>query len=153
MRKVVKKMKGKTIIILILLALFFLCASTLSFAKSIAVIVHPDNPTQNLTAKDLKMIFLGDKTTWSDGEPLKIAALKNGKVHKEFLKSIVKLSSMKFAIHWKQKIFTGNATGSHINFFKSEAKVKEYVKDNPTAIGYISVDSLDDTVKEIKITR
>jgi ABC-type phosphate transport system substrate-binding protein len=60
---------------------------------------------------------------------------------------------MKFAIHWKQKIFTGSATGSHINFFKTEAKVKEYVKANPTAIGYISVDSADDTIKEIKITK
>ncbi|MGD2088780.1 MAG: substrate-binding domain-containing protein [Candidatus Aminicenantes bacterium] len=144
-------MKGKTTIIL--LALLFLCASTLGFTKNFTVIVHPDNPTQTLTAKDLKRIFLGDKTTWPEGEPLKIAALKNGEVHKAFLKSIVKLSPMKFAIHWKQKIFTGSATGSHINFFKSEAKVKEYVKDNPTAIGYISVDSVDDTIKEIKISK
>ena len=145
-------MKGKTTIVILSL-IFFLCASTGGFAKSVAVIVHPDNPTQTLTAKNLKMIFLGEKTTWSDGQPLKIAALKKGEVHKEFLKDIVKMSPMKFAIHWKQKIFTGSATGSHINFFKSEDKVKEYVKANPTAIGYIPVDALDDTIKEIKITR
>lgn len=144
-------MKGKTTIIL--LAIFSLCASTLGFAKSFAVIVHPDNPTQTLNVKDLKMIFLGDKTTWPDGQPLKIAALKKGEVHKEFLRDIVKLSPMKFAIHWKQKIFTGSATASHINFFKSEDKVKEYVKTNPTAIGYIPVDALDDTIKEIKISK
>jgi ABC-type phosphate transport system substrate-binding protein len=146
----VKKMKGKTTIIL--LAVFFVCASTLGFAKSYAVIVHPDNPTPTLTAKDLKMIFLGEKTTWPDGQVLKVAVLKNGEVHKEFMKDIVKLSPLKFSIHWKQKIFTGSATVSHINFFKSEDQVKEYVKNNPTAIGYISVDSVDDTVKEIKIT-
>lgn len=145
-----KKMKGKTTIIL--LAVFFVCASTLGFAKSYAVIVHPDNPTPTLTAKDLKMIFLGEKTTWPDGQVLKVAVLKNGEVHKEFMKDIVKLSPLKFSIHWKQKIFTGSATVSHINFFKSEDQVKEYVKNNPTAIGYISVDSVDDTVKEIKIT-
>lgn len=132
--------------------IFFLCASILGFAKSVAVIVHPDNPTQTLTAKDLKMIFLGEKTTWWDGQPLKVAALKNGQVHKKFLKDIVKISPMKFAMHWKQKIFTGSASGGQINFFKSEDKVKEYVKANPTAIGYISVDSTDDTIKEIKIT-
>jgi ABC-type phosphate transport system substrate-binding protein len=143
-------MKGKTTIIL--LAVFFVCASTLGFAKSYAVIVHPDNPTPTLTAKDLKMIFLGEKSTWPDGQALKVAVLKNGEVHKEFMKDIVKLSPLKFSIHWKQKIFTGSATVSHINFFKSEDQVKEYVKNNPTAIGYISVDSVDDTVKEIKIT-
>jgi ABC-type phosphate transport system substrate-binding protein len=145
-------MKGKTTIV-ILSIIFFLCASTLGFAKSVAVIVHPDNPTQTLTAKNLKMIFLGEKTTWPEGQPLKVAALKNGEVHKEFMKSIVKLSPMKFAMHWKHKIFTGSAGGSHINFFKTEDKVKEYVKANPRAIGYISVDSVDDTIKEIKITR
>jgi ABC-type phosphate transport system substrate-binding protein len=143
-------MKGKTTIILF--SIFWLCISTLCFTKSFAVIVHPDNPTQTLTAKHLKMIFLGEKTTWSNGQPLKVAALKNGEVHKEFLRDMVKLSPMKFAIHWKQKIFTGSAPGSHINFFKSEDKVKEYVKVNPTAIGYISVNSVDDTIKEIKIT-
>ena len=145
-------MKGKITIILFLFAVMFLCASTVGFAKSYAVIGHPGNPTPTLTAKDLKMIFLGEKTTWPDGQPLKVAALKNGEVHKEFLRDFVKLSPLKFAIHWKQKIFTGNATGSYINFFKSEDQVKEYIKTNPTAIGYISVDSVDDTVKEIKIT-
>lgn len=143
-------MKGK--IIIILFAVIFLCATTLGFAKNYAVIVHPDNSTPTLTAKDLKMIFLGEKTTWPDGQALKAAALKNGEVHKEFLRDFVKLSPLKFAIHWKQKIFTGNATGSYINFFKSEDQVKEYIKANPTAIGYISVDSVDNTVKEIKIT-
>lgn len=142
-------MKGKTTIILF--AVFSLCVSTLGLAKSFSVIVHPDNPTPTLTAKDLKMIFLGEKTTWPDGQPLKVAALKKGEVHKEFLRDMVKLTPMKFAILWKQKIFTGSATGSHINFFKSEDKVKEYVKANPTAIGYISVNSVDDTIKEIKI--
>ena len=143
-------MKGKTTIILV--AVFLLCASTWGFAKNYTVIVHPDNPTQTLTAKELKMIFLGERTTWPDGQPLKVAALKNGELHKEFLGDMVKLNPMKFAMHWKQKIFTGSATGSHINFFKSEDKLKEYVKTNPTAIGYISVDSVDDTIKEIKIT-
>jgi ABC-type phosphate transport system substrate-binding protein len=144
-------MKGKTTIILV--AVFLLCASTLGFAKSYAVIVHPDNPTQTLTAKELKMVFLGERNTWPDGQQIKVAALKNGEVHKEFLGDIVKLNPMKFAMHWKQKIFTGSATGSHINFFKSEDKLKEYVKNNPAAIGYISVDSVDDTIKEIKITK
>ena len=144
-------MKRETTIILF--AVILLYASTLGFAKSYAVIIHPDNPVQTLTAKELKMIFLGDRTTWPDGQPFKIAALKNGEVHKEFLRDMVKLSPMKFAIYWKQKIFTGTTPGIHISFFKSEDKLKEYVKNNPTAIGYISADSVDDTIKEIKITR
>ena len=144
-------MKGKKIIIL--LAIFSLCSSTFIFGKNFAVIVHPDNPNQNLNVKDLKMIFLGEKTTWPEGKPLKLAALKNGETHKEFLNEIMKISPMKFAIHWKYKIFTGSSTGTNINFFKSEEKLRDYIKENPGAIGYISADSLDNTIKEIKIKR
>jgi ABC-type phosphate transport system substrate-binding protein len=143
-------MKGRTIIIL--LALFSLCASTLNFAKDYAVIVHPSNPIQSITANDLKKIFLGEKTTWPDGQQIKMAVFKTGDIHKAFLQDIVKISPLRFANHWKQKIFTGSGTGTHINFFTTEKKVKEYVKSNPTAIGYISGSSVDDTIKKIKIT-
>lgn len=137
---------------IILLTLFSLCASVLGFSRNFAVIVHTDNPTETLTSKDLQKIFLGEKTTWPDGQPLKLAALKNGDTHKEFLKNIVKIKPMKFTMHWKHKIFTGSSTGSHINFFKTESKLKDYIKANPTVIGYISNNAIDKTIKEIKIT-
>ncbi len=135
----------------ILLVFFFLCAWTFGFAKSYAVIVHPDNPAAEFTAKDLKKIFLGEKTAWPDGQTIKLVLLKDGEAHKEFLKDIVKSNPMKFATYWKQKIFTGGATGTDIIFFNSDGKVKEYIKANPTAVGYIEVSSLDAAVKEIKI--
>ena len=50
------------------------------------------------------------------------------------------------------EIFTGTGTGTHINFFKTDEKVKEYIKSNPAAIGYISAASVDDTIKKIEIT-
>lgn len=143
-------MKGKKIIIL--LALFSLCASTLVFTKDYAVIVHPSNPIQSITGKDLKKIFLGEKTTWPNGQQIKVAVFKTGDVHKTFLQDIIKISPLKFVNHWKQKIFTGSGTGTHINFFTTDEKVKEYIKSNPTAIGYISGSSVDDTIKKIKIT-
>ena len=143
-------MKGKKIIIL--LALFSICASILSFAKDYAVIVHSSNPIRSITAKDLKKIFLGEKTTWPDGQQIKMAVFKTGDLHKTFLQDIVKISPLKFANQWKQKIFTGTGTGTHINFFKTGEKVKEYIKSNPTAIGYISGSSVDDTIKKIEIT-
>lgn len=143
-------MKGRKIIIL--LALFTICASTLSFAEDYAVIVHPSNPIRSITAKDLKKIFLGEKTAWPDGQQIKMAVFKTGDLHKTFLQDVIKISPLKFANHWKQKIFTGTGTGTHINFFKTDEKVKEYVESNPAAIGYISGTGVDDTIKKIEIT-
>ncbi len=145
-----RKMKSKKIIIL--LAVFCLCVSTSAFAKRYAVIVHPSNPVDSITAGDLGKIYLGEKTTWSDGQQIKVVSLRKGEAHTEFLKDIVKLGALKFATLWKRKIFTGSGTGTHISFVKTDEKVKDYIKSNPFAIGYISINSLDDTVKRIKIT-
>jgi ABC-type phosphate transport system substrate-binding protein len=144
-------MKRKKIIIL--LALFSLGVSTLCFSESYAVIVHPANTNQIITAKDLKAIFLGEKTNWPEGKQIKVALLKSGESHKEFLGDIVKMTPLKFSIYWKRKIFTGTGAGTHINIFKSDAEVLSYIASNPTAIGYISFSSLDDTVKAVKITK
>lgn len=137
--------------VIILAALFFLCAWVYGFAQDFTVIVHPDNPNGDISARELRKIFLGEKTVWPDGQSIKLAVLKSGEDHKEFLKAIVKMNPVKFTVHWKQKIFTGGGTGTYINFFNSDDKVKEFIKENPTAIGYISTNSMDTTVKAVKI--
>ena len=138
--------------IMILLTLFSLGVSMLCFSESYAVIVHPANANQAIAPGDLKAIFLGEKTNWPEGKQIKVALLKSGEVHKEFLEDMVKMPPLKFSLYWKQKIFTGTGTGTHINIFKADEEVKNYVAANPTAIGYISFSSLDDTVKAVKIT-
>jgi len=137
-------MKFKKIILAVLLLSF----SALCAAKSYAVIVNKANAVEKISTRDLKRIFLGEKTTWPDNkENIRVAVFKKGAVHKEFLKDIVKKSPLRFSIHWKRILFTG--TGSAANIFKTDAEVKEFIKANPTAIGYISAQSLDDTVKKI----
>ena len=137
-------MKFKKIILAVLLLSF----SVLCAAEGYAVIVNKANAVEKISSRDLKRIFLGEKTTWPHNkEKIRVAVFKKAALHKEFLRDILKKSPLQFSLHWKRILFTG--TGSAPNIFNTDAEVKEFVKANPTAIGYISPQSLDDTVKKI----
>ncbi len=133
-----------------LLVLFFLSLATLCAADGYIVVVNKSNPVQDLSYRSLVMIFLGEKTTWEDDEKIKLAVLKGGEVHKAFLKDTVKMSPLKFSHYWKRLIFTGSGAWKVL---KNEAKLKEYIKNNPEAIGYLSSKSIDESIKKLRIKK
>ncbi|HLP58574.1 MAG TPA: hypothetical protein VK186_07090 [Candidatus Deferrimicrobium sp.] len=136
----------KTIIFLMLLTI-----SMMSFAGEYTVIVNKANSVQEIKAKSLQKIFLGEDTTWPDGNRIKVAALNSGNLHGVFVKEILKMTTLQFSTLWKQKIFSGLGTGTDIKFFKTEDKLKEYIASTPEAIGYFSTNLLDDTINQVKI--
>lgn len=140
-------MKRKTVIF----ALMFLIVSGIAFSVEYTVIVNKSNPEQEIQMKALKKIFMGDINSWTNGNQIKLASLNTGDVFTEFVKGILKMTTMQFSIYWKQKVFTGNGTGTDIKFFKDDRGVKEYVAATPDAVGYIATESLDETVRELKI--
>ncbi len=140
-------MKPKGLII----AAALLALSTLCLAGNWELIVNKTNPVENISAEDLKRIYLGEKISWPSGKRIKVASIKKGDACKEFLDEIVKLSPMRFSRHWQKIVFTGN--GTPIKLFKTDAQVKAFIRDNPTAVGCIAKQSLDDSVKKIKVLK
>jgi len=136
---------------LTVLILVFAAAVLPTFCGNYTVVVHPQNPVTQITVKNLQKIYLGEKITWPNKEPIKVAALKEGDIHKAFLKDIVKINANQFFIFWKRKIFTGSGTGTYIRFFKSDENIKEFIRQNPEAIGYISTTAVDNSVKKVDI--
>ena len=49
---------------------------------------------------------MGEKTSWPDGNQIKIAALSSGDIHSAFVREIVKLNPVQFSALWKEKVFT-----------------------------------------------
>lgn len=134
-------MKSKLLIFVVFLITPFL------FASNLTVIVNKANPTSSISKNDLKKIYLGKKTTWENGNTIKVAALKKGNAHKEFLKEIVKKAPSAFTLFWKKAVFTG--TGNPPKFFDNEADLIKYVSETPDAIGYTEV--FEDSVKELTV--
>lgn len=138
---------------ILLLVLSLMTAPFLwSYGKDYVVVVNPADAQLKVDTNQLQLIFLGETTKWPDGRQIEVAALKNGSHHKAFMKEMVRLTPVKFAIHWKRKVFTGTGTGTSIKFFKTDEEIKAYVAATPGSIGYIAPKSLDDTVMRLKVS-
>jgi ABC-type phosphate transport system substrate-binding protein len=98
-----------------------------------------------ITNRDLRAIFLGTKTRFSDGSHAVPVTLKGGPAHEVFLKNYVGENPEEFRSQWRKVVFTGQ--GAMPKAFDSESALIEYVADTPGAVGYVSRISQQDRVK------
>ena len=107
----------------------------------IAIIVHKDNPVKNLTIEQIRNIFFGAITDWSQvtggAKQGRIAVVSReaGSGTRGAFEEIIGL-----------KVLVAGATES-----TSTGAIKAGIAQNPDAIGYISLGSLDKTVKAVDV--
>lgn len=115
----------------------------------VIIIANDDGASGPLDRELIKKIFLGKKTQWDDGNRVFPAILKNDRIHREFLKSVVMKSPVQYRTFWKQAIFTG--TGTPPKSFASEEELVDYVAGTKGAIGYIDAATPHEGVKVLSI--
>lgn len=107
--------------------------------EGIAVIVHKENPIENLTLEQIQKIYTGAISNWSelDGENKAIVLIgrEAGSGTRDGFESITKTKNL---CKYRQEL---NATGDVITT----------VSQNPNAIGYASLAAIKDSVKVLKI--
>ena len=105
----------------------------------IAVIVHPDNPVQDLTVEDIAGIYTGKITNWKDvgGENAEIVVIgrEAGSGTRDGFESI---TGTEDACSYRQEL---TSTGAVITA----------VSQNPGAIGYASLASVKDSVRALSV--
>ena len=126
-----------------------LSVGSVALAADYVLITDNSNPVSMLSAKDVKNIYLGKKTVWSDGSHITVFAQSGSNVNAVFLKEMVRKSQQQYTTYWKKSLFTG--TGLPPKDFASDEAIKAAVSAKPGAIGYISASSIDDTVKRLDI--
>jgi len=114
---------------------------------AIAIIVHPDNPINNLTLQQLSLIYRGEITNWSElgGEDREIVRLSretNSGTHVYFLESVIRMGNAE-----DDAIFSADT----LLLPSSEGIIAE-VKDNPNAIGYDSLGYVTEDVKLVGVS-
>lgn len=133
----------------VILGTVLLLMSVVCFAGDFIIIANKSVGESLISKADVKNIFLGKKSTWSDGSAINAVILKGGDVHISFLKTAVKKSKSQFNTFWKKAIFTG--TGTPPQKFDNEKAMLDYVAKTPGAIGYVSANMIDDRVNIIKL--
>ena len=105
----------------------------------IAIIVHPDNPVEDLDLETIAKIYTGEITNWKDvgGNDAEIVLIgrEAGSGTRDGFESI---TGTKDACKYRQEL---TSTGDVITT----------VAQNPDAIGYASLASVKDSVKALKV--
>jgi phosphate transport system substrate-binding protein len=107
---------------------------------AIAVIVHPNNPLSNLSQGQIKNIFSGQVTKWSEtggrNHPITLVTREEGSGTREAFQHL---------LMGKTEISLGALVQD------SNGAIRQVVGDDPNAIGYISLGLVNERVKAIKI--
>ena len=149
-------MKTTTLVIGGLLLACALSVSEQVYAQSsgFKVIVHPDNPTTVLSAKDVSSYLLKKKTRWNeDGFRVTVSPVDldgSSSTREAFTKAVHGRSVSSIKNYWQRQIFSGREVPPPE--VASDAEVITFVKSNRGAIGYVSSRARLDGVKEVTIS-
>ena len=113
-----------------------------------AVIVHRASTVSNVSAEDLRRIFLGKTTTVANGQPIVLAELTP--IRAQFCKSLLGLTPNEVRRRWVGLVFRGDALSLPLELADAAA-VKKFVAEHPGAVGYILASDVDETIKILHI--
>ena len=115
---------------------------------AIAVIVHPDNPVNQLTLEQISRIYRGEINNWQElgGEDrpiIRVSRETNSGTHVYFLESVIRLGDSESKV-----IFSADT----LLLPSSEGIIAE-VSENPNAIGYDGLGYVTPTVKVLALSK
>jgi hypothetical protein len=119
---------------LLAVAAFGLFLSAPVKAAEYKVIANPSVTASEISADDLKGVFLVTKTSVGGSDVAPVLA-KSGPAHEAMLKSLGKTDAA-LATYYRSLVFTGKAAMPKT--LASDAEVADYVAKTKGAIGYIS---------------
>ncbi len=124
--------------------------STLTTADDVVPVVSPDNPVDSLGKYELVNIFLGKNLRFPDGSPAApVDQVESSRVRDRFYSEFTGKSAAQIKAYWSKMIFTGR--GQPPKTLDDGNAVKQWVSDNPSAIGYIERSMADETVKILSV--
>lgn len=106
--------------------------------SDVVVIVHSSN-TSELDQKAISKIYLGKSKRFpGGGEATPAGQPDESPVTQEFNAAVLKKKQSQLKAYWSKLVFTGKGTPPTV--MEDDAEVLEYVKNTPSAIGYLSSD-------------
>ena len=111
-----------------------LCSAVAMSAADFKVIANATVSASDVSAGDLKSIFLGTKTSLGDSHVTPVLE-KSGPAHDAFLKECVGKSDAALNTYYRSLVFTGK--GSMPKTLGSDQEIVEYVAKTKGAIGYV----------------
>ena len=117
----------------------------------LVVIVRSTESITDLSLGDLRRIYLGQMTLWSDGRRIIPVVLPPDSVEERvFLRRVVRMNDIDYAQHWIGQVFRGEAAAAPTQVASSPA-ARRFVAEHPHAIAFISAADADNSVRVLRI--
>jgi len=120
-------------------------------ADSLAVVVNPTVPVDDLSFVEFRKIILGDRQHWAAGQP--ITLIVRGPEAKErdvLLDQVYRMSEAQFRQYWVAKVFRAEATSAP-RVVLSNVEAVDLVTVMKGAIAVVSVEDVPEGVKVLRI--
>lgn len=117
-------------------------------AAELQFVANSEVKTSEVSADDLKRVFLGTKSSLDDGSRVEPVLANSGDAHDAFLKQIGKTDTA-LRTYYKSLVFTGK--GSMPKSFASDSEVAAYVAKTKGAIGYVSAGAAAPGTKKLAV--
>ncbi len=137
---------GSPIARLVLTALALAVTPQRSDAQ-IAVIVHPDSPVSELSVDELRRIFLGHTSSFSDGRRIRL--IQNRDMDDDFFEALLDWSVIRLKQHWIGVVLSGDKGIPPTEVDASEALTR--VATERQAIAFVDADAAGGGVKVLTI--
>ena len=116
----------------------------------LAIIVNQSNPVENLSSAELRKVFLGEKSHWTNGRRITLVMMDPGAERKSVLRDIYHMNENDFSNHFIHGLFTGEVFVSP-KTLATPVDVRKFVFNVPGAIGYVRAADVDSSVKVVRI--
>jgi ABC-type phosphate transport system substrate-binding protein len=143
-------MRARTAVGTFLLSFAVLVLCDLASGQDVILVVNKASSISQITPSQVREIFTGTRSRFSDGGRAIPVLRKGGPVHEVFLTHYVGDSPEEFRVRWRKAVFTGQ--GAMPREFASESAMLDYVASTPGAIGYVSRVIDPDAVKVLVIS-
>ena len=120
-------------------------------AEPLAIVVNRSNPMTEITLADLRRVFRGQRTRWSNGRRVTLVMRDPGAPEREaILQKLYGLDETTYRRTFLQAVFSGE-TNDAPKTLASTNGVLRFVYNVPGAIGYVRARDVDASVKMLRI--
>ena len=114
------------------------------------IVANPNVSISVLSENAARAIFGMRLRTWPDKQPIKVFVLSDrNPAHVSFAKKILSIFPHQLRKAWDRQVFSG--TGQAPTMVESELAMRDAVANTPGAIGYLSIDMIDDSIRVVEV--
>lgn len=120
-------------------------------AEPLAIVVNRNNPLSEISLADLRRVFRGQRTRWSNGRRVTLVMRDPGAPERSaILQSLYGLDENEYRRTYLQAVFSGEATDAPKTLASTNG-VLRFVYNVPGAIGYVRARDVDRSVKTLRV--